>query len=102
MRHPPNGPSADLKHLDLSLSIGAADDVHQFLDLAALISLVPRFNRMIDAIRDVVTKYFLFDPPQSGTYGSDLRYDVNAISVLFDHTRQAPHLTFDAGETLGA
>jgi hypothetical protein len=44
-------------------SIGAADHVHQFRDLAALVGLVAGRDRVLDAMGDVVAQDF---PPRRG------------------------------------
>jgi len=46
------------------LTIGAADHVHQFRDLAALVGLVARRDRVLDAMDAVVAQDFLLDPAQ--------------------------------------
>jgi len=49
---------------------------------------------------DVVMHEFLFDAPQRRPNRADLRDDIDAVAILFDHTRKAAHLTFDAVEPL--
>jgi hypothetical protein len=50
------------------LSIGSTDDIHQFRDLAALVGLVAAVDRMLDAMRDVISQDFLLDTPQRGSH----------------------------------
>ena len=35
---------------------------------------------------------------QCRAHGADLRDDVDAVAVLFDHAREAAHLAFDAAQ----
>src|SRR5947209_4156561 len=65
--------------------IGAADDGHQLLDLAALIRLVAGSNRVFDAMADVIAQYLLLQPPQGGADRRDLRHDIDAVAVLVHH-----------------
>lgn len=47
---------------------------------------------------DVILEDLFLRPAQRGTNGRDLRYDVDAVTVLLDHTREAAHLALDAAE----
>ena len=51
---------------------------------------------------DMVAKNFLFETPQSSTHRRDLRYDVDAISVLLDHSGESSDLPLDSDEALFA
>ena len=53
---------------------------------------------MLDAMADVVTQDFLFNSPKRGADGGNLRNDVDAVPVFFDHARKAAHLAFDPVE----
>jgi hypothetical protein len=86
----------------MGLSIRAADDRHQFLYLPTLLGLVPRGNRVLDAMAYMVPKYLLFKTPQCGTNRGDLRYDVNAVAILVDHAREAADLALNPAQTLRA
>ncbi len=52
---------SDSFRFNLSLSVGAANHIHEFGDLAALIGLVAGGDRMLDAMGDVVAQDFLLD-----------------------------------------
>src|SRR6186713_2512462 len=76
----------------LLLPVGAAHNSHELLDLPALICLVAELDGVLDTVRHVVTKDFLLQTPQSSTHSCNLRYDVNAISILLDHFGESSDL----------
>ena len=84
----------------MGLSIRAADDRHQFLDLLTLLGLVAGGDRVLDAMADMVAKYLFFKTPQCRAHRRDLRDDVDAVAVLVDHARQAADLALDPAQTL--
>jgi hypothetical protein len=84
------------------LPVGAAHNSHELFDLPALVSLVTGADRVLDTVGHVVTKDFLFKTSQSGTHCRNLRYDINAISVLLNHSRKSSDLSLDTGEALFA
>ena len=86
----------------MSLSIGTADDSHQFLDLLALLGLVAGSDRMLNAMTDMVAQDLFFKTPQRRAHRRDLGDDVDAVTVLFDHARQAAHLALDPVQTFNA
>ena len=47
-------------------------------------------NRMFHAMRDVVTQDFLLHTPQRRARRRDLRDDVDAIAIIFDHRMTIP------------
>ena len=55
---------------------------------------------MLDAMRHMVTQNFPFNAAKRGTHGGDLRHDVDAVAVVFDHTRKAAHLSLDPLQAL--
>lgn len=57
---------------------------------------------MFDTMGDVVAKNFLFETPQGSTHSRNLRYDINAISVRFDHFGESSDLPLDSDEALFA
>lgn len=83
-------------------ALGATDDRHQFLDLAALLRLVAGRNGVFDAMADVVAKNFLFEPAQRGADRGDLRHDVDAVAILFDHAGKSADLSLDLRKALRA
>jgi len=64
----------------------------------ALLGGVAAFDRVLDTVRDVLSQDLLLDTPQRGAHRRDLRDDVDAVAVIFNHAREAPHLAFDAAE----
>src|SRR3954469_13581903 len=50
------------RHLPRS-ALRPPDDVHQLFDLPALLGLVARRDRMLDAVPHVIAQDFLFQPP---------------------------------------
>jgi hypothetical protein len=85
-----------------SLALGAANDVHQLGDLAALIGAAARSDRTLDTVRDVVAQNLLFGAPQRRPHGSNLGNDVDAVAVVLDHSGETADLAFDAVEPLQA
>ena len=51
---------------------------------------------MLNAMTNMVAQDFLFDAAQGSTNRGDLRHDINAIAILFDHAGNSPYLAFDA------
>src|SRR5712671_5543504 len=78
------------------LSVGAANHIHEFGDLAALIGLVAGGDRMLDAVGDVVAQDFLLDPAQRGFCRRDLRHHVDAIAVVRDHPGETADLALNS------
>ncbi|MEA2873847.1 MAG: hypothetical protein QOH67_3823 [Hyphomicrobiales bacterium] len=78
--------------------MGARKDIDQFADLAALVGLISRGDRVLDAMRDMVAQDLLLDPAQRGPHGGNLRHDVDAVTVLLDHPGEAARLPLDALE----
>jgi len=70
-------------------------------DLAPLVRLVARRDRVRDTVRDVLAQDFLLDPAQRGANSRDLRHDIDAVAIFIDHARQATHLPFDTIEAFG-
>src|SRR5262249_45507737 len=84
------------------LALGAADDVHQLLDLSPLIGLVAGGNRMLHTMGDVIAQDLLLHAPHRRAHRRNLRHDVDAVAILVDHARDAAHLAFDPAQALGA
>src|SRR6266487_4438727 len=51
---------------------------------------------------DVVEHDLLFHPSERSAYRCNLRDDVDAITILIDHPRDAAHLALDPAQSLGA
>ena len=75
-------------------------DVDQFADLAALVGLIAGGDRVLDAMRDVIAQDLLLDAAQRGAHRGNLRHDVDAVSVLFDHPGESARLPLDALEPI--
>ena len=86
----------------VSLAVSPAHHIHQFGDLAPLVRLVARRDRMLDAMRDMIAQHLFLDPPQRCTGGGDLRDDVDAIAIVFHHARETANLAFDPFQPLQA
>jgi hypothetical protein len=85
-----------------SLSICAADDGHEFLDLPSLLGFAARGDRVLDAMADVIPQDLFLETPQGGSHSRNLGDDIDAIPVVLDHARKPSHLTLDASEAFGA
>ena len=83
-----------------TLARRATKNLHQLRDFAALIGFVAAGNGMRDAMRNMLAQDFLFRPPQRRAHGGDLRDDIDAVTVVFDHAGQATHLALDTVEPL--
>src|SRR5262249_19954737 len=84
------------------LPLRAADDLHQLFNLSALIGLVAGGDCAFHAMGEVVAQDFLLHSPQRGANRRNLRHDVDAIAVRFNHARDPAHLAFDPVQSLGA
>jgi len=83
-----------------SSAVGATYHVHQLGDLATLLGLVARGDRAFDAMGDMIAQDFLLRAAQRRTHGRDLRDDVDAVAIVFDHPVEAADLALDAFEPL--
>lgn len=88
-------PCRNVTTLDCQLSIRAADHIHQLGDLAALVGPVARRDCVLDAMRDVIAEDFFLDAPQRCTSRRNLRDDIDAITIIFDHAGDSARLAFD-------
>ncbi len=48
---------------------------------------------------DVLLEDLLLEAAQGGPYSGNLGHDIDAVSILFDHAREAAHLPLDPGQT---
>ena len=78
-----------------SSSTAARNYIDQLGNLAALIGFVAGRDGVLDAMGRVIGQNFLLGAPQRGAHGRKLRYDIDAVAVIFDHARKTAHLTFD-------
>jgi P-type Cu+ transporter len=94
--HAPSGALRSIRGTKFALSVGAADHVHEFRDLAALIGLVARRDRVLDAMGDMVAQDFLLDPAKCRLGRRDLGHHVDAIAVVLDHSGETADLAFNS------
>ena len=50
------------------------------------------------AMPQMIAEDLLLDLIQGGTNGTDLRQNLDAVAIFFDHARNAAHLAFDTAE----
>lgn len=81
-------------------SLCSTNHIHKFCNLAALIFLVARRDRVLDTVPDVVAQNLLLKPAEGHARSRNLRHDVNAVAILVEHFRQAAHLAFNAAQAL--
>ncbi len=53
---------------------------------------------MFDTCRNMIAQYFFLRAPQSRAHRRNLRHHINAITTVFDHSRNATDLAFDTIE----
>jgi hypothetical protein len=71
-----------------------ADGAHQLVHL--LLRISGRLALALHAVARVTVEQPEGDLVKRGLHGADLGEHVDAVAVLFDHSRHPPHLTFDA------
>jgi hypothetical protein len=76
----------------------SADDIHQFRDLLAPLPFVTGGNGMFDTGRNMIAQYFFLRTAQRRAHRRNLRHHINAIAIVFDHSRNATDLAFDTIE----
>src|SRR5690606_16704615 len=95
-----NGP---FRSIGNSCSAGLAPDhLDEFRDFLPLLVSVPACNRVLDAMVDMAAEQLLFYLVERGLHRGNLRDDVDAVAVAFDHARQPAHLSFNAAKPLQA
>jgi hypothetical protein len=88
--------------LGLGSAVRPPNDVHELFDLLPLLGLVARSDGVLNAMGDVIAQDLLFEPPEGGANGGNLRHDIDAVAILLDHARDATHLAFDPIQPLRA
>src|SRR5690554_981396 len=68
-----------------ALSVGAAENVHQFGDLAPLFGLIAAGDRLADAMGHVIAQHLFLQAAKGGADRGNLGHDVDAVSVLGHH-----------------
>lgn len=86
--------------LPAALALGAGYNVHQLNNLAPLLSPTSGGDGILDAMGDMVLQDFFFRAPKRRAHRGDLRDDINAIAIVFDHTDKAADLALDPAEPL--
>src|ERR1700722_15382238 len=76
-------------------SVASRNDLHQLGDLAPLLGLIARRDRLFDAMGGVIGEDFLFGAAQRRAHRRKLRDDVDAIAVVLDHAREPTNLALD-------
>src|SRR5579863_4791670 len=79
-------------------AFGALQDLHEFGHLPSLLGSITRGDRVLDAIGDVIAQNFFLSASQRSADCRNLRNDVDAIPILFDHARETAHLALDSVE----
>src|SRR2546423_14756813 len=79
---------------------GASEQLDQFSRLLALLLGIATDDRAFDAMMKVALEHFGLDPRERRPNGLQLRQDVDAVAVLFDHARNAAHLAFDSAQAI--
>ena len=64
-----------------------------------MVGFVSAGNRVLDAMRHVISEHFFLDAPERGANRGDLRDDIDAVAVIVDHLGQAANLALDPAET---
>jgi hypothetical protein len=75
-------------------------DVDKLRDFAPLLGFVAAGYGVLDAMRDMVAKNFLLDSPKRRPDGRNLRHDIDAIAVFFDHANDSADLSLDPAKAL--
>src|SRR5215472_5245095 len=81
-------------------TIAPRQDIDQLGDLAALLALVARRNRMRHARCRMVAEDLLLDRTQRRPHRRDLGDDVDAVAVILDHAAEPAHLALDPLQAL--
>ena len=84
----------------MPLTLGAGYDIHQFGNLTPLLGAIARDDRILDAMTDMVAQDFFLRASQGCPYRGNLRDDVDAIPIFFDHPGKAADLACDPVEPL--
>ena len=83
-----------------TLPFHALQNVHQFRDLTPLFGAIARGDGMLGAMPHVVAQDFFLGAAQRSAHRGNLRDNIDAIPVLFDHPGKTAHLAFDPIESL--
>jgi hypothetical protein len=78
------------------LPLGTAYYFHEFSDLSPLVGSIARDNRILDATSDMVAQDFFLGASKRRPDRRNLRDDVDAIAIFFDHPNKTADLTLDS------
>lgn len=81
-------------------AFGSTQYASEFSYFAPLLTFVARGDRIFDAVRDMVGENFLLRTPECCLNCRNLRDDVDAIAIFFDHPGKAADLAFNPVESL--
>jgi hypothetical protein len=70
------------------LPLGTAYHFHEFSDLSPLLGSIARDDRILDATSDMVAQDFFLHASKRCPDRGNLRDDVDAIAILFDHANK--------------
>jgi hypothetical protein len=76
--------------------IGTANHRHKLFYLAPLICLAAGSNCMLNAVTDMISKDFFFDPAKRRSDSRYLRDNVDAVSVCVHHPGESTDLTLNS------
>src|SRR6266702_7150746 len=79
----------------MTLALGAGYDFHQFGNLSPLFGAIARDDRILDTMSDMIAQDFFLRASKRRTHRGDLRNDVDAIPIFFDHPGETANLAFD-------
>ena len=80
------------------IALATRQNVNQLGDFAALLGLIAGRDRILDAVRRMVGKNFLFGTPQRRANRRKLRHDIDAIAIVIDHAGKSAHLSLDPSQ----
>src|SRR6266568_7874086 len=88
----------------MALALGAGYDFHQFGNLSPLFGAIARDDRILDTMSDMIAQDFFLRASKRRTHrgdlrNGDLRNDVDAIPIFFDHPSETANLAFDPIES---
>src|SRR5262245_4092583 len=81
---------------------GPAQNIEKLCNLATLFAGVAADNRMLDAMRDVLTKHLFLDASKRRAHGRNLGDDVDAVAVFLEHAGKTAHLALDPAQPFKA
>lgn len=74
----------------------AIEEFNQFIEFLFLLRLIAALDRIDNTMIRVVFEDLTFNFVERSLDRTDLRQNIDTIALIFDHTRNAPHLPLDA------